>query len=62
MAKAATMMTDTEYSMRVLGSAWPGHIEQDGRRDDAREHRDRSACRSGAEADQRAGQARCSAR
>src|SRR5262245_41951220 len=28
MAKAATMMTDTEYSMRVLGSAWPGHFHK----------------------------------
>src|SRR6266516_1992710 len=28
MALAATMMTDTEYSMRVLGSAWPGHFNK----------------------------------
>jgi aminobenzoyl-glutamate utilization protein B len=28
MAKAATMMTDTEYSMRVLGSAWPAHMNK----------------------------------
>src|SRR5437762_7696612 len=28
MAKAATMMTDTEVSMRVLGSAWPGHMNK----------------------------------
>jgi aminobenzoyl-glutamate utilization protein B len=28
MAKAATMMTDTEFSMRVLGSAWPGHFNK----------------------------------
>jgi len=29
MAKAATMMTDTELSgMRVLGSAWPGHFNK----------------------------------
>jgi aminobenzoyl-glutamate utilization protein B len=28
MAKAATMMTDTEVSMRVLGSAWPGHFNK----------------------------------
>ncbi len=28
MAKAATMMTDTEYSMKVLGSAWPGHFNK----------------------------------
>jgi aminobenzoyl-glutamate utilization protein B len=28
MAQAATMMTDTEYSMRVLGSAWPGHFNK----------------------------------
>ena len=28
MAKAATMMTDTEYTMRVLGSAWPGHFNR----------------------------------
>jgi len=28
MAKAATMMTDTEYTMRVLGSAWPGHFNK----------------------------------
>jgi aminobenzoyl-glutamate utilization protein B len=28
MAKAATMMTDTEMSMRVLGSAWPGHFNK----------------------------------
>jgi aminobenzoyl-glutamate utilization protein B len=28
MAKAATMMTDTEYTMKVLGSAWPGHFNK----------------------------------
>src|SRR5438552_4089645 len=28
MAKAAMMMTDIEYSMRVLGSAWPGHMNK----------------------------------
>src|SRR6266852_2935436 len=28
MAKAATMMTDTEVSMKVLGSAWPGHFNR----------------------------------
>jgi aminobenzoyl-glutamate utilization protein B len=28
MAQAATMMTDTEVSMRVLGSAWPGHFNK----------------------------------
>jgi len=28
MAKAAAMMTDTEVSMRVLGSAWPGHFNK----------------------------------
>jgi len=28
MAKAASMMTDTEVSMRVLGSAWPGHFNR----------------------------------
>jgi aminobenzoyl-glutamate utilization protein B len=28
MAKAATLMTDTEFSMRVLGSAWPGHFNK----------------------------------
>ncbi len=28
MAKAAALMTDTEYSMRVLGSAWPGHFNK----------------------------------
>ncbi len=28
MAKAATMMTNTEMSMRVLGSAWPGHFNK----------------------------------
>ena len=28
MAKAATMMTDTEYTMRLLGSAWPGHMNK----------------------------------
>ena len=28
MAKGATMMTDTEVSMRVLGSAWPGHFNK----------------------------------
>jgi aminobenzoyl-glutamate utilization protein B len=27
-AKGATMMTDTEVSMRVLGSAWPGHFNK----------------------------------
>src|SRR5580693_5386275 len=26
MAKAAALMTDTEYSSRILGSAWPGHF------------------------------------
>ena len=28
MAEAAAMMTGTEYSMRVLGSAWPGHFNK----------------------------------
>jgi aminobenzoyl-glutamate utilization protein B len=28
MAKAATMMTNTEVSMRVLGSAWPQHMNK----------------------------------
>jgi aminobenzoyl-glutamate utilization protein B len=28
MAKAATLMTDTEYTMKVLGSAWPGHFNK----------------------------------
>jgi aminobenzoyl-glutamate utilization protein B len=28
MAQAAAMMTDTQYSMRVLGSAWPGHFNK----------------------------------
>jgi aminobenzoyl-glutamate utilization protein B len=28
MAKAASMMTDTDVSMRVLGSAWPGHFNK----------------------------------
>src|SRR5262245_48123826 len=28
MAKAATMMTDTEFTMRVLGSAWPSHMNK----------------------------------
>jgi aminobenzoyl-glutamate utilization protein B len=28
MAQAATMMTNTEMTMRVLGSAWPGHFNK----------------------------------
>ncbi len=28
MAKAATLMTDTEYTSRLLGSAWPGHFNR----------------------------------
>jgi len=28
MAKAATLMTDTEYTMKVLGEAWPGHFNK----------------------------------
>jgi len=28
MAKAAALMTDTEVSMKVLGSAWPGHFNK----------------------------------
>src|SRR5689334_23248563 len=28
MAKAASMMTNTEFSSRVLGSAWPGHFNK----------------------------------
>jgi aminobenzoyl-glutamate utilization protein B len=28
MAKAAALMTDTEYTMRVLGSAWPAHFNK----------------------------------
>ena len=28
MAKAATLMTDTEYTERLLGSAWPGHFSK----------------------------------
>jgi len=28
MAKAATLMTDTEYTERLLGSAWPGYFNR----------------------------------
>jgi aminobenzoyl-glutamate utilization protein B len=28
MAKAASMMTNTEFTTRVLGSAWPGHMNK----------------------------------
>jgi aminobenzoyl-glutamate utilization protein B len=28
MAKAAAMMTDTDFTTRVLGSAWPGHFNK----------------------------------
>src|SRR5215510_11256299 len=28
MAKAATMMTDTTFTSRLLGSAWPGHLNK----------------------------------
>ncbi len=28
MAKAATLMTDTEFTSRLLGSAWPGHFNK----------------------------------
>ena len=28
MAKAATLMTDTTYTSRLLGSAWPGHFNR----------------------------------
>jgi aminobenzoyl-glutamate utilization protein B len=28
MAQAAAMMTDTDFTMRVLGSAWPGHFNK----------------------------------
>ena len=28
MAKAATLMTDTEYSSRLLGAAWPGYFNK----------------------------------
>jgi aminobenzoyl-glutamate utilization protein B len=28
MAKAATLMTDTEYNSRLLGSAWPGYFNK----------------------------------
>jgi aminobenzoyl-glutamate utilization protein B len=28
MAKAATLMTDTEYTERVLGTAWPGYFNK----------------------------------
>ena len=28
MAKAATLMTDTTYNSRLLGSAWPGHFNK----------------------------------
>jgi aminobenzoyl-glutamate utilization protein B len=28
MAKAATMMTDTTYTSRLLGTAWPGHFNK----------------------------------
>jgi len=28
MAKAATLMTDTTYTSRLLGSAWPGHFSR----------------------------------
>src|SRR5207237_1200096 len=28
MARAATLMTDTSFSSRLLGSAWPGHFNR----------------------------------
>ena len=40
MAKAAAMMTNTEVTSRMLGSAWPQHMNKTDRRDDVREHPD----------------------
>ena len=40
MAKAAAMMTNTEVTSRILGAAWPQHMNKTRRRDDVREHQD----------------------
>ena len=61
MAKAATMMTDTEVSMQRARLGLAGALQQDRRRDDAREHREGRAAeveRGGSGA----GQGACSAR
>jgi aminobenzoyl-glutamate utilization protein B len=61
MAKAATMMTDTEVSMKVARLGLAGTLQQDRRRDDARQHREGRAAdleRRGSDA----GQGGCSAR
>ena len=47
MAKAATLMTDTEVTSTVLGSAWPGHFNKTDRRNDAGEHREGRPAASG---------------
>ena len=61
MAKAATMMTDTEVHDARARLGVAGAHEQDRRRDDAREHREGRACRSGARRIRRWPR-RCSAR
>ena len=33
-------MTDTDYTERLLGSAWPGHFNKPIAEDDVREHQE----------------------
>ncbi len=40
MAQAATLMTDTTYTSRLLGSAWPGLLQQADRRGHVPEHQE----------------------
>jgi aminobenzoyl-glutamate utilization protein B len=43
MAKAATLMTDTDYTSRLLGSAWPGYFNKPIAEDMYEEHQEGGA-------------------
>ena len=48
MAEGAALMTNTTWTSRILGTAYPQHMNKTGGRDDVREHPDGRACRRGA--------------
>ena len=48
MAEGAALMTNTKWTSRILGTAYPQHMNKADRRDDVREHPDGRACRRGA--------------
>ena len=48
MAEGAALMTNTKWTSRILGTAWPQHMNKTDRRDDVRRTSSASACRRGA--------------